>query len=94
MLDIQNSLGNVEIIVPGRSFVREGNFEKVNNKGKSQTRHFFLFSDELMYCKVSLINTKQQFKGRIPIDKCKTAISESKEKSRRKDVCYNFLFFF
>jgi hypothetical protein len=87
MLTIQRSimdlkrvtaLGRVDILAPARTFVREGTFEKINHYGKGQLRHFFLFSDEIVYCKPAFLNTKNQFKGRVPLDKCRIKFSESK----------------
>ncbi len=35
------------IVSPSRSYVKEGDLVKVNEKGKLQERHFFLFNDLL-----------------------------------------------
>eukprot|EP01116_Phalansterium_solitarium_P009885 TRINITY_DN2422_c0_g1_i1.p1 TRINITY_DN2422_c0_g1~~TRINITY_DN2422_c0_g1_i1.p1 ORF type:complete len:1572 (-),score=548.15 TRINITY_DN2422_c0_g1_i1:385-5100(-) len=42
--------GNVELVTPTRRFIRGGTLGKIS-KGKLQDRHFFLFSDLLIYCK-------------------------------------------
>jgi len=47
---------NFEIATKNRTFLKEGTFTKIS-KGKAQTRHFFLFSDALLYCKIDQGNS-------------------------------------
>ncbi|CAH3158863.1 unnamed protein product [Porites lobata] len=62
MLSIQNALtgeGAPKILAPGRLFIREGPLLKVCSRG-SQERMFFLFSDILIYAKISGSVEKEQ----------------------------------
>jgi len=72
MLEIQDNLLDApkgfRVIESGRLFLREADFTKVNNRGKSQERHFFLFTDMLMYCEKKLFNKSYEFKGMIPLN--------------------------
>jgi len=75
MLLIQEGLTdapkNFMVVQPGRVFVRESILVKSNPRGKLQERHFFLFSDSLLYTKVQMFNKGTfQFKGTLPLDCC------------------------
>lgn len=56
----------------GRYFCREGTLQKVNPRGKIQSRHFILLSDMLIWCKskngISIKKNHFQFKGVIRLD--------------------------
>jgi RhoGEF domain/SOS1/NGEF-like PH domain len=53
---------------PGRVFYREGVLQKVNPKGKVQSRHFYLFSDILIWAKKQAVGNKASFKGVLYLD--------------------------
>merc|ERR1712137_389823 len=57
---------------PGRFFCREGCLQKVNPRGKIQTRHFILLSDMLIWSKskngTSIKKNHFQYKGLIRLD--------------------------
>ena len=55
----------------GRYFVKDGILQKVNPRGKIQSRQFFLFSDMLMWCKSKPSIAKKphyQYKGDIRLN--------------------------
>mmetsp|Transcript_1283 Transcript_1283/g.3063 ORF Transcript_1283/g.3063 Transcript_1283/m.3063 type:complete len:676 (-) Transcript_1283:721-2748(-) len=54
MMEIQKKITgsmDFQLIDSARWFVKEGTFVKVS-KGKAQTRHFYLFNDVLVYCRI------------------------------------------
>jgi hypothetical protein len=46
------------LINSARWFVKEGTFVKVS-KGKAQTRHFYLFNDVLVYCRIHKVGVQE-----------------------------------
>jgi len=58
MLEISEHLTDVpkqfSLLVPTRTFIREGVVGKVNENGKMQERYFFLFNDILIYTKTQM----------------------------------------
>ena len=72
MLEIQENVEHLprgfQLITPSRMFIREAYLAKIS-KGKFQERHFFLFTDLILYCSKNVIKSnKYQMKGKIPID--------------------------
>ena len=73
MLELQNNLEHLprsfQLITPSRVFIREAVMDKIS-KGKTQERHFFLFSDLILYASKSVLkSSKMQMKGKIPLDR-------------------------
>ncbi len=59
VINIQKALagGRPKIVTPGRRLVREGCLRKISTDGDAfHERYFILFSDMLLYCKVSISN--------------------------------------
>lgn len=59
VINIQKALagGRPKIVTPGRRLVREGCLRKISTDGDAfHERYFILFSDMLLYCKVSTSN--------------------------------------
>lgn len=54
--------------VDSRRFVREGTMQKLSPSGAWQERHFFLFSDLLMWVKPKLLSRRYTYKGQIWLD--------------------------
>jgi hypothetical protein len=52
----------------GKLFIREGPLQKINEEGKARERHFFLFSDFILYTKKAAFKKKgYAFKGKIDL---------------------------
>jgi len=52
LINEEKKYKSFSVFAPARHYVSEGTFGKINNYGKEQERHFFLFSDSLIYCKL------------------------------------------
>jgi len=61
---------NLKIVTPGRMFIKEGALTKVSPHGKHQERHFFLFSDMIMWSRKHTIKNTFEFKGFAPLGRC------------------------
>jgi len=71
LLGIQHRVDGFEgkLAEPGRVFSMEGDLLKMNPRGKIQSRHFFLFSDMLIWSKPKPIKKNHyQFKGMVRLD--------------------------
>jgi len=73
MVELQDNLVDFPkgfvIVSPSRKFMREGNFIKVNDRGKQQDRTLFLFNDLILYCKAQIFKrTTYTYKGHIPLN--------------------------
>ena len=56
------------VIKEGRIFVRDGTLSKINPKKKIQDRHFFLFSDILVWCeKGGVKKTLYRYRGHLEV---------------------------
>jgi len=82
------------VILPGRSFLKEGPLRKFNKKMKPQMRHFFCFNDIMIYAKDRGESHKVKrfiFKGEIPLKCCVVGDISSQEKaSRQKTMQFGF----
>lgn len=57
------------LAIPGRSLCLEGALQKVNPRGKVQTRQFFLLSDMLIWCKPKTMKKGHYiYKGMLRLD--------------------------
>lgn len=70
------------LLVPQRVFYHEGVLSKVNPKGVIQSRHFYLFSDILIWTKKNMGGGRSTFKGMLPLDLavCRTCPDDEKKK--------------
>lgn len=57
---------HIKLIMPGRRFIHEGILYKISESGVQRERHFFLFSDMLIWARVAG-KEKWEFKGMIPL---------------------------
>jgi hypothetical protein len=46
-------VGDENVVMPGRYFIREGNITKINSNGETRAYRLFLFSDALLYASAS-----------------------------------------
>jgi len=57
---------HIKLIMPGRRFIHEGILYKISESGVQRERHFFLFSDMILWARVAG-KEKWEFKGMIPL---------------------------
>ncbi|CAI8028598.1 Rho guanine nucleotide exchange factor 4 [Geodia barretti] len=58
-----------DIVETSTEMIHSSELHKIS-KGHSQERHFFLFDNQLIYCKKEAIGGRLSYKGRLSMDKC------------------------
>ncbi|KAF6216371.1 hypothetical protein GE061_000712 [Apolygus lucorum] len=78
LLKLQSRLGNYEIIKPGRSFIKEGELQKLSRK-EIQLRYCILLSDCLLYTLYSPSSSYLRIKYELPLTGMKVSANDYTE---------------